>query len=205
MVSPTPTPTPASLGILVWKPGAAERDLGVLARFSFRAPAFPRLHFPPPPRFSPSLPSFSRTRSPPQPRATSPGSHTYLAATSPACFLSAFICISSPLHLLPRRAQHLMLNPDVGKTLPGVPLLRPRGPGLNLRGFAFPGINSVRLFCKRIAIEEQKSGVSSALWGWGGRGGGLRPGAHLSFKPNIRLNLCILNLYLKSPSSSSLS
>lgn len=104
----------------------------------------------PPPRFSPSLPSFSRTRSPPQPRATSPGSHTYLAATSPACFLSAFICISSPLHLLPRRAQHLMLNPDVGKTLPGVPLLRPRGPGLNLRGFAFPGINSVRLFANEL-------------------------------------------------------
>ena len=127
MVSPIPTPDPCLLrnsSLETW--GCGERPRGPRPVFlqgarlsSFAFPASP-------PRFSPSLPSFSRTRSPPHPRATSPGSHTYLAATSPAYFLSAFICISSPLHLFPRRAQHLMLNPDVGKTLPGVPLLPPR-------------------------------------------------------------------------------
>lgn len=71
MVSPIPTPTPASLGIAsleTWGCGAA-RDLGILARFSFRAPAFPRLHFAPPLRVSLPLfhPSVARGHPPPPP------------------------------------------------------------------------------------------------------------------------------------------
>uniref|UniRef100_A0A452UV17 Transcription factor AP-2-alpha n=1 Tax=Ursus maritimus TaxID=29073 RepID=A0A452UV17_URSMA len=77
-----------------------------------------------------------------------------------------------------------MLNPSAGKTAARcVPY--PRGPGLNLRGFALPEINSVRLFSKRIAIEEHKVRRFFCPLGLGCRGREPPPwGAPLSFKPN---------------------
>lgn len=107
MVSPIPTPTPASLGILVWKPGAAERDLGVLARFSFRAPAFPRLHFPHPlpvflPLFHPSVergPPLSPARPLPARTPTSPLLPQRVFSPRSSVFPRLFTCSRDVLNI----------------------------------------------------------------------------------------------------------
>lgn len=141
---------------------------------------------------------------PPPPCSTSPGAQSYLAATSPGVFLTTFIVISSRIHLFPRCSQPLVLNPSAGRTRPGVP------PTLGARGSTSEGSHSLEstlfaCFASELQYRDIKSGVSSALWGWGARGGSLRPGVHLSLLNPTRLNLSILNLDLTSPFPPSVS
>lgn len=120
MVSPIPTPIPVSLGILFWKPGAAELPQPRVSRsgflqgtpFSICISLFPsflslfsffnRMHYPPPPPLD-----LSRRADLPRryfPRRVPNHVHPYFFASS----------------LVPRCSQRLMLNPYAGKTLPGV-------------------------------------------------------------------------------------
>lgn len=122
----------------------------------------------------------------PCPCSTPPGARTYLAATPQGAFLAVFIFISSRLRLFLRCAQRLVLNPFAPppqkKRSPMRPY--PGDPGLHLRGFAFPGINSVHWFCRRISIEELKVRRFFCLLGLGCKGWGPLPrGAPLSLNP----------------------
>lgn len=117
-----------------WCYGAAQ-NLGFHAQVSIRAPLSICIFFFP--LFS--LPFSNRMLYPASPLNLS-RAQTYLAATSQGMFLSTFIFISLRLHLFSRCAQHLKLNPFAVKTQPRVPLTLGAG--------AFPGTNSVRLFCK---------------------------------------------------------
>lgn len=189
MVSPIPTPTPASLGILFWKPGAAE-----LPAASGLAPRFPSGHPPPPFHLHFSLSSFLSLFFPPilksnalplRPCSTSPGAQTYLAATFPGVFLATFIFLPSRIHLFPRCSQHLGLHPSAGKTRPGVPSPLPSEPGAEP-----PRVRTPRNPLRSPVLQANckygniKSGVFFCPLGLGCKGREPPPrGAPLSFKP----------------------
>lgn len=175
MVSPTPTPTPVSFRILGWKPGAAgQRETsGFATRFPAGHPF--HLHFPLrsfPSSTPPSLLRISRRADLPRrysPRRVSRHVHLYFLASS----LVPEMCSTFDAKSVCTPQKNVA---------PCAPY--PRGPGLHLRGFAFPGINSVHLFCKRISIEEQKVRRFFCLLRLGWEGWGPPPrGAPLSLNP----------------------
>lgn len=118
----------------------------------------------------------------PCPCWTSPCTQTYPAALSLGQFLAGFVFISLRLYLLQRRSPYLMFNPSFGVGVKGAPRCVPLAWGLAAKPRReVPALWKPLLACfaSSLQLKNLKSGVSFALWGWGGRGGGLRSGVHL--------------------------